>query len=97
MNRPGSLVDAEELSSLRVPAENVTNAMIESMFLEVMSDNESNAEQINEMASTCQPNSSRASLDSARPVVSAEERHPSNTWLSWGSPVIVTRILIIGE
>ena len=55
----------EALSRLSARVENVSDDVFANMFLDVMSNNVSNAEQNSEMLQGSQPNSSRASSDSA--------------------------------
>ena len=56
--------ESEALSRLDARAENATDAMIECIFSKIMPDKVSNAEQIVEMASVSQPDSSQALPDS---------------------------------
>ena len=65
-NSFASEVDA--LSRLSTRVENVSDDMIANMFLEAMSDHVSNVEQSSEIMQGSQPNSLRASSDSANSV-----------------------------
>ena len=71
-----STSNVEALSRLSARVENVSDDVIVIMFLDVMSDNVSNAEQNSEMLQGSQPNSSRASSDSANSL----EYTPTNLW-----------------
>ena len=71
------------VSHLNAPTDDTTDATIAIVFLEIMSDNVSNADQNAELALASQTKSSRASPDSTNPV---EATCQSNVW----PPVEVT-------
>ena len=76
------------LSRLDIQAEDVSSDdMIASMFLDIISDNVSNAEQNLQMAHSSQPKSSRASVDSAD-FANVTTKNRDSVWLPLDASVI---------
>ena len=80
--------DVEGLSRLSARIETVASLdVIASMFLDVMPDKVSNADQNSEILQFSQPNSSPASSDSANPVVGTD-MNPGSIWPSLDASVV---------
>ena len=80
----------EALSRLSARDDKVSDDLIANMFLDVRSDKVSNAEQNSEMLQGSQPNSSRATSDSANSVESTAT-NLGNVWPPLNASVIASR------
>ena len=93
--------DVETVSSSNARTEDAADAIIANIFLEIMSDNVSNADQIAEMASASHPEPSRASPTAQIQWMALRQRAKATPGLPWRSRTTVSIIsqtpMIAGE